>query len=95
MNYLNLVHHVTGSKREQPIGAKKTPHSPSGRSINNCITINTLDQGNYQRSNLVRRFPPNLLKFFLTSVRSLSNKADDITLVVQMNGIEFVGLTET
>ena len=36
-----------------------------------------------------------LPKFFLSNVRSISNKVDDFDVVVQRNGIDFAGITET
>ena len=38
---------------------------------------------------------PSLPNFFLSNVRSISNKVDDLGVVVQKNCIDFAGITET
>ena len=36
-----------------------------------------------------------LPNFLLSNVRSISNKVDDLDLVLQQNGVDFAGITET
>ena len=61
----------------------------------------TLDEGFHQTTHMLTdhnnlhhpaRSLPN---FLLSNVRSISNKVDDLDLVLQQNGVDFAGITET
>ena len=75
---------------ENPLQAAPLPNLIDTQ-ISNSMTMSSSDIEISPSQGLVSTLP----KFFLSNVRSISNKVDDFDVVVQRNGIDFAGITET
>ncbi|CAB4044873.1 Hypothetical predicted protein [Paramuricea clavata] len=83
-------HNLINVTLENPLKAGPLPNLIDTQ-VSNSMTMSSSDTEILPSQGLMSTHP----KFFLSNVRSISNKVDDFDVVVQRNGIDFAGIIET